>query len=351
MERRCLTIETMRWEENKLILLDQTKLPIKISYYICENYQDVICAIKRLVVRGAPAIGAAAAYGMALAALECREKDFSACRQHLFLACNELAASRPTAVNLFWALERVKKLIHSDHSPEQLFQDILQKAHGILRDDIIANKQMGQHGARLIPPKASILTHCNAGAFATGGYGTALGVIRAAHEAGKEVKVFAGETRPLLQGARLTAFELMEDHIPVTLITDNMAGYVMQKGLVDLVIVGADRITARGDVANKIGTYSLAVLAKEHHLPFYVAAPLSTFDLTLHSGEKIPIEERNAQEVKEIFGHQTAPLEVSVLNPAFDVTSHDLITAIITEKGVIHHPDEDAVKKVICANR
>ncbi|MEL7566318.1 MAG: S-methyl-5-thioribose-1-phosphate isomerase [Dehalobacterium sp.] len=341
-------METMRWENNKLILLDQTKLPREVSYYICQNYQDVINAIKRLVVRGAPAIGAAAAYGMALAALECCRKNPSSYCQKLFQASDELALSRPTAVNLFWALNRIKKLIIQDHSSERIFQDIIDEAHAILREDIIINKQMGQHGVQLIPEKASILTHCNAGAFATGGYGTALGVIRAAHKAGKNIKVLAGETRPLLQGARLTAFELMEENIPVTLITDSMAGYVMQKGLVDLVILGADRITAQGDVANKIGTYSLAVLAKEHHIPFYVAAPVSTFDLTLKSGEEIPIEERNAQEVREIFGYQTAPRDVAVLNPAFDVTPHNLISAIITEKGVIHYPNKDEIRRIIC---
>lgn len=341
-------IETMCWEDNKLILLDQTKLPIEVSYYTCQNYQDVISAIKRLVVRGAPAIGAAAAYGIALAALEYRQKSLADCRKNLFQACDEMAVSRPTAVNLSWALERIKKLINHDHSSEQIFQDIIEEAHCILREDIIINKQMGQHGVQLIPEKALILTHCNAGAFATGGYGTALGVIRAAHESGKTVKVFAGETRPLLQGARLTAFELMEENIPVTLITDSMAGYVMQKGLVDLVILGADRITAQGDVANKIGTYSLAVLAKEHHIPFYVAAPVSTFDLTLKSGEEIPIEERDAQEVREIFGYQTAPMDVPVFNPAFDVTPHNLVSAIITEKGVIYHPNEDEIRKIIC---
>jgi len=340
-------IETMRWENNKLILLDQTKLPREVSYYTCQNYHDVINAIKRLVVRGAPAIGAAAAYGMALAALESCQKQSSSYCQKLFQASDELALSRPTAVNLFWALERIKKLIIQDHSPEKIFHDIIAEANSILREDIIINKLMGQYGAQLIPEKASILTHCNAGAFATGGYGTALGVIRAAHEAGKTLKVFAGETRPLLQGARLTAFELMEENIPVTLITDSMAGYVMQKGLVDLVILGADRITAQGDVANKIGTYSLAVLAKEHHIPFYVAAPFSTFDLTLKSGEEIPIEERNAQEVREVFGYQTAPKDVAVLNPAFDVTPHNLISAIITEKGIIDHPNEDKIRKII----
>lgn len=341
-------LETMCWENNKLILLDQTKLPSKVDYYICQNYQDVISAIKRLVVRGAPAIGAAAAYGMALAALESCQKSPSSCCQDLLKAYEELLLARPTAINLFWALDRMKKFIKQDQLPEQIFYEMIEEANAILREDIMINKRMGQHGLQLIPEKASILTHCNAGSFATGGYGTALGVIRAAHEAGKNIKVIAGETRPLLQGARLTAFELMEENIPVTLITDSMAGYVMQKGLVDLVILGADRITAEGDVANKIGTYSLAVLAKEHQIPFYVAAPISTFDLSLKSGAEIPIEERNAQEVREIFGYQTAPQGVEVLNPAFDVTPHNLVSAIITEKGVISLPNEDEIRKIIC---
>jgi methylthioribose-1-phosphate isomerase len=340
-------METMRWEDRTLVLLDQTKLPREISYFTCRNYQDVIHAIKKLVVRGAPAIGAAAAYGMALAAWECLEKRVIDVPGFLMKAEAELAASRPTAVNLFWALNRMKRLIKQEKSPQQLFHDLLEEAHTILLEDININKSIGRNGAPLIPPGASILTHCNAGAFATGGYGTALGVIRAAHEDGKKIRVYAGETRPLLQGARLTAFELMNEHIPVTLITDNMAGYVMQKGMVNLVLVGADRITARGDVANKIGTYTLAVLAKEHRIPFYVAAPASTFDLTLQTGEEIPIEERQAQEVREICGYPTAPLDVPVFNPAFDVTPHHLISAIITEKGVIHHPREDLVRKVI----
>ncbi|MCR6544209.1 S-methyl-5-thioribose-1-phosphate isomerase [Dehalobacterium formicoaceticum] len=340
-------LETMRWADHQLILLDQTKLPGEVCYFTCTNYQDVVDAIKRLVVRGAPAIGAAAAYGMVLAAWSGSQKDSAAFHEELGHAARELAASRPTAVNLFWALDRMKQRINPAQAPAMIYQTLLEEAHGILREDLILNQKMGRLGQELIPQAGSILTHCNAGALATGGYGTALGVIRAAHEAGKKVQVFADETRPLLQGARLTAFELMEENIPVTLITDSMAGSVMQKGWVDLVLVGADRITANGDVANKIGTYSLAVLAHAHGIPFYVAAPVSTFDLTLAAGEDIPIEERSPEEVRNIFGFQSAPLDVPVFNPAFDVTPHHLISAIITEKGIIHHPDQEIIKKII----
>jgi methylthioribose-1-phosphate isomerase len=340
-------LETMRWVDHKLILLDQTKLPGEVSYYTCTKYQDVVSAIKRLVVRGAPAIGCAAAYGLVLAARSGSAQDRVACLEELRLAAGALAASRPTAVNLFWALDRMKKCINPEQSPAMIYQTLLREAHGILQEDLTLNQTMGRLGRELIPDEASILTHCNAGALATGGYGTALGVIRAAHDSGKKVRVFADETRPLLQGARLTAFELMEENIPVTLITDNMAGYVMQKGWVDLVLVGADRITARGDVANKIGTYSLAVLARAHGIPFYVAAPASTFDLTLNSGADIPIEERSPEEVRRVLGVQTAPLDVPVFNPAFDVTPHHLITAIITERGIINQPNEENVYKII----
>lgn len=339
-------METMRWEDHKLILINQVKLPEEISEFICETYQDVVYAIKSMVVRGAPAIGAAAAYGMALAVLQCKDKDLDACRTYLHQAYQELATTRPTAVNLFWALDRINILINNCVSVEEVLAKVPEEAHKILQEDIIINKKIGEFGEKLIPENATILTHCNAGALATGGYGTALGVIRAAQDAGKNIKVFADETRPLLQGARLTAYELMHDNIPVTLITDNMAGYVMKKGMIDAVVVGADRITARGDVANKIGTYSVAVLAKEHGIPFYVAAPMSTFDFTLISGEDIPIEERDAQEVREIYGQAIAPKEVKVFNPAFDVTPHHLISAIITDKGIIKDPDENAVRQI-----
>jgi len=340
-------IQPIRWEENRLILLDQTRLPGEVWYQKCTGYRDVVQAIKTMVVRGAPAIGIAASYGMALAARECRGKDLPECRTFLQKASEELGGTRPTAVNLFWALDRIKKIVRDCFDSEALFSKILDEAHTILTEDININKRIGLFGAELVPQGGTVLTHCNAGAFATGGYGTALGVIRAAHEAGKNVRVYADETRPLLQGARLTAFELMQEKIPVTLITDSMAGYVMKKALINLVIVGADRVTAQGDVANKIGTYSLAVLAKEHQIPFYVAAPMSTFDLSLLSGEEIPIEERDGREIREVSGHITAPARVNVFNPAFDVTPREMISGIITEKGIIFHPDRAGVAKVV----
>ncbi|MDD4753896.1 MAG: S-methyl-5-thioribose-1-phosphate isomerase [Desulfitobacteriaceae bacterium] len=333
-------METMRWEDNKLVLIDQTKIPQEISYVTCRTYQDVAEAIKKMVVRGAPAIGAAAGFGMALAARRFDGNDLEQFREFLACAAEELKLTRPTAVNLFWALDRVKRVIDSCSDFRKLPEEILNEAWAILQEDIEINKMIGKFGSKLVPQNARILTHCNAGALATGGYGTALGIVRTAHKEGKEIQVYADETRPLLQGARLTAFELMEDGIPVTLITDNMAGYAMKKGLIDLIIVGADRVTACGDVANKIGTYGVAVLAKAHGIPFYVAAPVSTFDLSLSSGDEIPIEERDAQEVREIYGYPTAPAGVPVINPAFDVTPHQLITAIITEKGIIHSPNE-----------
>lgn len=340
-------MQSMCWEGDRLVLLDQTRIPREISYVTCKTYQDVAQAIRTMVVRGAPAIGAAAAFGMALAAIQCRGKEPEDARHFLCRAFEELAATRPTAVNLFWALDRVNRVIDSCLDSKDPCAHVIKEAETILQEDIDLNKKIGCFGAQMVPWEATILTHCNAGALATGGYGTALGVIRAAREKGKNIRVIADETRPLLQGARLTAFEMMQENIPVTLITDNMAGYVMKKGLVDLVIVGADRITARGDVANKIGTYSVAVLAKEHGISFFVAAPLSTFDFSLSNGEEIPIEERDPREVREVFGCPTAPIDVPVLNPAFDVTPHHLITAIITEKGVIHQPDEQRIRDVV----
>ncbi|MGI6712585.1 MAG: S-methyl-5-thioribose-1-phosphate isomerase [Bacillota bacterium] len=340
-------IETIRWEDNKLILLDQTKLPTEVSFFYCTNYKDVIYAIKNMVVRGAPAIGVAAAFGMVLAVKECRDGDLFTSKIFLKNVSQKLASTRPTAVNLFWALERIDVAMRQCCRSEELYLHILEEAYAILKEDIVINKRIGTFGAELIPQDATILTHCNAGAFATGGYGTALGVIRAAKETGKNISVIVDETRPLLQGARLTTFELMQDGIPVTLITDSMAGYVMKKGLINLVVVGADRITAWGDVANKIGTYSVAVLAKEHGIPFYVAAPTSTFDLSLESGEEIPIEERDAREIREIMGCPTAPVNVQVFNPAFDVTPHHLVSAIITELGVIKKPDKKKVQEIV----
>lgn len=341
-------METMRWTGNGLELIDQTKLPLTLEYVQCPDYLAVANAIKTMQVRGAPAIGAAAAYGYALGALQhcnAEKGEFLAAMEQVYKV---LASTRPTAVNLFWALERMKKklLAVADLPNEDIVGALLGEAHEILAEDLAMNKRMGQYGSQLVPQGARILTHCNAGALATAGYGTALGVIRAAQEAGKQVQVYADETRPLLQGARLTAWELMQDKIPVTLITDNMAGYLMRRGMVDLVIVGADRITANGDVANKIGTYGVAVLAKENKIPFYVAAPVSTIDMNLPTGDDIPIEERHHEEVTHVFGRQTAPKGVKVFNPAFDVTPNHLINAIITDRGIIKTPYNINLKKL-----
>jgi len=335
-------IDTMRWlaEDDCLELLDQTVLPGKISYLKCRDYCDVAGAIKCLAVRGAPAIGAAAAYGLALAAKQLGPVDKISFIAGLERAVHELASTRPTAVNLRWALDRCLQSVHALETDDTgvLYPFLLETAHNIFHGDVESNRRLGQYGLELIPKGSRILTHCNAGALATAGYGTALGVIRAASEAGKNITVYAGETRPLLQGARLTTWELLQEGIPVTLVTDGMAGYLMAKEKVDLVIVGADRIAANGDAANKIGTYGLAVLAREHGLPFYIAAPVSTVDLSLASGETIPIEERDHSEVTSLAGIQVAPPGVNVWNPAFDVTPHRMITAIITDRGVARPP-------------
>lgn len=341
-------MKTMEWQDGCLVLIDQTLLPHNLTYVRCSTAEQVADAIKTMKVRGAPAIGASAAYGMALAAVHSPLRDKEEFLQYLRTTANLLAATRPTAVNLFWAIQRMVNVIENAAGLEvpQLKEVILEEAHHIFSEDVAMNKKIGACGNELIPTGARILTHCNAGALATAGYGTALGVIRAAHHAGKQISVFADETRPLLQGARLTAWELMHDDIPVTLITDNMAGYLMKKGLIDLAIVGADRITANGDVANKIGTYTVAVLCKEHNIPFYVAAPASTVDMSLASGDDIVIEERHPEEVTAVFGQGVAPQGVKVLNPAFDVTPNQLITAIITDRGIVKPPSTDNMKKL-----
>ncbi len=337
-------METMRWHGDSLELLDQTQLPREIEYILCKEYQRVAVAIKRLEVRGAPAIGAAAAYGVVLGAQSVvNETDF---RTKVEVIAEELRQTRPTAVNLFWAIDRMIEVLHNsadDMSAQDVVKALEQEAVVIEEMDREVNAKMSAYGATLFTEPTAILTHCNAGALATVAHGTALGVIRQAHKEGHVSRVFADETRPLLQGARLTAWELKEDDIPVTLITDNMAGWVMKQKKVQAVIVGADRITKNGDVANKIGTYSVAVLAKEHGIPFYVAAPYSTFDLTMATGDEIPIEERSADEVRYVQGVQTAPKDVDVFNPAFDVTPHELVSAIITEKGIIHKPNTEKV--------
>ncbi len=324
-------MEAIRWEDSALYLLDQTRLPAAEDWLRYTDYRQVAKAIQTMVVRGAPAIGITAAYAMVLAAQE-NAGDFPAAMSR---AKAVLAASRPTAVNLFWALDRMEKLWLSA-GPD--LPRLEEEARAIHREDVQMNEAMGRAGAELVPQGARILTHCNAGALATGGYGTALGVIRAAHAQGKVSMVYADETRPLLQGARLTAYELVRDRIPVTLICDDMAGYLMSQDKVDLVVVGCDRMAANGDFANKIGTYSLAVLAKHHSIPFYTALPSSTIDLSIPDGSHIPVEQRSSEEVSCFAGVQTGPVGVQTWNPAFDVTPHELLTAVITERGVLRPP-------------
>jgi methylthioribose-1-phosphate isomerase len=333
-------VKTIEWLGRSLRVLDQTKLPIEEVYREAKSYLEVAELIENMVVRGAPAIGAVAAYGYALGALEfqgSREDFFS----HMESVQARLASTRPTAVNLFWALRRMEDRLREMRDVEDLAlisAALVDEANAIAEDDRRMNKLIGEYGNTIVPDKANILTHCNAGALATVEYGTALGVIRSAFAAGKTIHVYAAETRPFLQGARLTAWELLRDGIPVTLIADNMAGWLMQLDKIDLVIVGADRIAANGDTANKIGTYSLAVLAQAHGIPFYVAAPTSTIDLKMRSGLEIPIEQRPAKEMREIFGVQIAPPEIDVYNPAFDITPAKYITGIITENGIVSPP-------------
>ena len=326
-------MEAIRWEDSALYLLDQTRLPAEERWLRYTDYRQVAKAIQTMVVRGAPAIGITAAYAMVLAAQE------NACKGDFPAAMSQakavLAASRPTAVNLFWALDRMEKLWLSV-GPD--LPRLEAEARAIHREDVQMNEAMGKAGAELVPQGARILTHCNAGTLATGGYGTALGVIRAAHAQGKVSMVYADETRPLLQGARLTAYELVKDHIPVTLICDDMAGYLMVQGKIDLVVVGCDRMAANGDFANKIGTYSLAVLAKYHGIPFYTALPSSTIDRSIPNGGHIPVEQRGGEEVTGFAGVPTGPVGVQTWNPAFDVTPHELLTAVITERGVLRPP-------------
>lgn len=341
-------VETMRWEQGKLVLLDQTLLPNKIEWISCEDYLRVKLAIERLEVRGAPAIGAAAAFAMALGAREIADKpDFLGA---LDAVRADLITARPTAVNLAWAAnlqyELATKLNKDDLSPFKIIKALEAKAEQIYADDIAINKRMGEYGAEVLPDKAVVLTHCNAGALATCGWGTALGVIRSAYAQGKLQMVYADETRPLLQGARLTAFELYEDKIPVTLITDNMAAWTMRTKGINAVVVGADRIAANGDTANKIGTYGVALAAKAHGIPFYIAAPTSTFDFSISTGAQIPIEERQPDEVRRFRSEQTAPEGVEVFNPAFDVTPAELITGIITEYGVLRAPYVERIKEL-----
>lgn len=342
---------TVTWsdaEGGTVRMIDQTRLPEELVMLDCRDVECVAQAIERLSVRGAPAIGCAAALGMALAACRSQATDLDALRRDLSVARGRLAATRPTAVNLFWALGEMDRVIadHAGGDANELRAALLARAREIVEDDLRRCMAIGRNALELIPEGANILTHCNAGALATAGYGTALGVIRAAHEAGRGVHVWVDETRPLLQGARLTAWELQVEGIPATLITDNMAGYVMAQGRVDCVVVGSDRIAANGDVANKIGTYSVAVLAAHHGIPFYVAAPVSTIDYDLASGELIPIEERAPEEVALLGYRAAAPVcpEIAIYNPAFDVTPAELVSAIVTERGVARAPYPEALR-------
>lgn len=339
--------KALEWLGDRLRLLDQTRLPQEEVYLELRSYQEVAAAIREMRVRGAPAIGAAAAYGLALAARRIEARSKEEFLQKLEAAFRIIASTRPTARNLFWALERVRKSAEEEMEFSRLRERLVQEAELIQRESEEADHRIAEQGAALIPEKAAILTHCNAGALATAGYGTALGVIKLAHRQGKTPRVYVTETRPLLQGARLTTWELVQEGIPVTLITDSMAGYLLSRGRIDGVIVGADRIAANGDVANKIGTYTLAVLARENSVPFYVAAPTSTIDLKLGSGDEIPIEERCPEEVTHIYGHRISPEGVRVFNPAFDITPHRYITAIITEKGVVREPYGEGLSEVV----
>jgi len=335
-------IPTVEWKNGIVRMLDQTKLPLETVYNECKDYQTIARGIRELWVRGAPAIGVAAAMGLALGAQKISASSFEEFWPKFEEICSHMAATRPTAVNLFWAIERIKKFVQEnrDKGVEAIHALLVQESQRILDEDVETNKKIGSYGSVFVADDDNLITHCNAGSIATAGYGTAEGVMRAAVEEGKKIHVYVDETRPVLQGARLTAWELMQEKIPCTLITDNMAGYFMYHDMIDLAIVGADRIARNGDVANKIGTYSLAVLCKEHGIPFYVAGPLSTVDFSMESGYQIPIEERNGREVTHIFGKvQIAPDDVNVANPAFDVTPARYITAIITEKGAFHPKD------------
>jgi methylthioribose-1-phosphate isomerase len=340
-----MVARTIEWLNGKLRILDQSKLPRKQTFIDLDNYQDVVLAIKEMRVRGAPAIGVAAAYGIALGASDIKTADKDEFLAQLNQVMQTFADSRPTAVNLFQAISRMKKAARGDGVTE-IKKSLTNEAKRIHREEVTATKKLSQLGAELIKGGFTVLTHCNAGPLATAGYGTALGVIKAAREQGKTVSVFATETRPLLQGARLTTWELMQEGIPVTLITDSMAGYFMKRGEIDCVIVGADRIAANGYTANKIGTYTLAVLANAHGIPFYVAAPTTTIDFSLTSGYQIPIEERSPEEVTHIQGVPIAPEGVRAANPAFDITPPSYITAIITEKGIIRAPYAEGLKRV-----
>ena len=341
-------VPTVEWQDGEVVLIDQRRLPAEQVMIRCRDHSQVAAAIRDMAIRGAPAIGVAAALGIALG-VRSTTAEGPALRAEFDRICEELAATRPTAVNLFWAIARMRGRFEMEHARggAALRQALLDEARALQAEDLAACRRMGDIGAELIPSRARLLTHCNAGALATAGYGTALGVIRSAARQGKVANVFADETRPYLQGARLTAWELAQDGIATTLIADSMAGHLMARGEVDAVIVGADRIAANGDVANKIGTYTVAVLARENNLPFYVAAPVSTIDLATPSGSAIPIEERGAEEVTHHGGRRMAPEGVAVRNPAFDVTPHRYVSAIITEEGIARAPYAETLARLV----
>ena len=338
-------VETIQWTGDAAVMIDQRRLPLEESYVTCRTFEEVAEAIRNMTIRGAPAIGVAAAMGVALGVLRA-DGDLDAQMETI---CGTLAKTRPTAVNLFWAIDRMKRLYRTlrGRPLAEIRRRLVEEALLVREEDIAICRAIGRFGAPLVPDHKTVLTHCNAGALATAGYGTALGVIRAAVESGKAVDVFADETRPFLQGARLTVWELQQDRIPTTLITDNMAGHFLKSGRIGCVVVGADRVAANGDVANKVGTYGVAVLARENQVPFFVAAPISTLDLTLASGDQIPIEQRAASEVTHVFGHAVAPPGTTVENPAFDVTPARYVTAIITEKGVARPPYERSLRDLV----
>ena len=341
-------IHTLEWTDKGVCFLDQTKLPTEETYVTCKTHEQVADAIRTMIVRGAPAIGVAAAMGIALAVKISKAETTGDLQRDFDEACDIIGKTRPTAVNLFWAIRRMQEKFERIRTRPipQIKQSLIEEAQRMHAEDIAANQAMGRHGATLMPSAGGVLTHCNAGALATAGYGTALGVIRAAIEQGKKIHVYADETRPFLQGSRLTAWELMKDGIPTTVISDNMAGAMMKQGKIGAIVVGADRIAANGDVANKIGTYTVAVLAREHGIPFYVAAPISTVDLSCPDGSQIPIEQRHAKEVTHIAGKQMTPDGVAIENPAFDVTPAKYVTAIITEKGIARTPYEESLRKL-----
>jgi len=341
-------IPTITWERDHIRLVDQRRLPLETQWVVCRGLEEVIAAIKNMAIRGAPAIGVAAAMGLALGAQSIEAQEYETFREKFFQMARDMELARPTAVNIRWAVERMKEIVDEmrGRGVDEIKEALKRASQDILERDIEINRRIGQYGLALIPNRATILTHCNAGSLATGGYGTALGVIRAAHESGKHIHVVVDETRPLLQGMRLTAFELMEEGIPATVIVDSAAGYLMRRGRVDLVIIGADRIAGNGDTANKVGSYQLAVLAKENRIPFYVAAPISTFDLTLNDGDQIPIEERDPKEILTFAGQELGPEGLHAFNPAFDITHAAYISAVITEKGVLRPPFGENIRRM-----